>query len=343
MNRLLRNREIVVFLILVGLVALIGLVNPNFIQPSTLHDVVNSSLILILIAIGEMFVILTRGIDVSVGAIMGLSAVILGTALNAGVSAPLAILLALLTGLAAGMVNSVGITIFRVPPIIMTLGTLGIYRGLMLIITGGSWIESIPAEFKAMAGWLFLGIRGLIWVTLIIALIVTLLLRQLKQARYFYAVGDNEEGAYLLGIPVKATLFSAYVLAGLFAGIASIIFVAQIGVVPMQAGNTQELKAIAAAVLGGVNLTGGVGSPLSAVVGAIFLTTIDSMLIFLKVPGYWNNAFGGAILLMVVLVDFRIRQGIDARQRQAQAKVRNAAMEATKATPYSQSVPKESQ
>jgi AI-2 transport system permease protein len=329
-NRLKRSQEAVVLLILLGLVIIIGIINPDFLKASTLKGIVDSSLILIFIAIGEMFVVLTRGIDVSVGAIMGVSAVILGVALNAGIALPLSIILALVTGLLAGMVNGVGVTVFKVPPIIMTLGTLGAYRGLMLIITGGSWIETIPQNIKSMAGWTFLGVSVFAWGTLAIAIATTLLMKRIKQARYLYAVGDNEEGAYLAGIPVKTTRFWAYSLAGLFAGIAAVIFVAQIGFVPMQTGAGQELKAIAAVVLGGVNLTGGIGSPISALVGGLFLTTIDSVLIFLKVPAYWNNAIAGAILLIVVLIDFRIRQTLEARLRLARAQSRadNAAIAA---------------
>lgn len=322
LRHLLQSREVVVTLILIGAILLIGFINPSFLKVDTLLAVLNSSLILILISIGEMFVLLTRGIDVSVGAIMGLSAVVLGTALNAEVPVPMAITLALLVGLAGGILNATGITYLKVPPIIMTLGTLGIYRGLMLIITDGSWIEQIPQNFKAMSSLSFGNVKLFIWITLIFAAIVTLLTSRLKQARYFYAVGDNEEGAYLLGIPVKVTQFAAYSLAGLFAGAASVIFVAQIGVVPMQAGSGQELRAIASNVLGGVNLAGGVGSPVSAVLGAVFLTVIDSMLIFLKVPGYWNNAVAGAILLIVVLIDYRIRQTLNAQQRQERVRAK---------------------
>ena len=297
----------------------IGFFNPNFLQPATLINVANSSLVLMLIAFGEMFVLLTRGIDVSVGAITGISAVILGMALNLGVPLPVAVVLALITGLGAGTVNAVGVTVFRVPPIIMTLGTLGVYRGAMLLITGGSWIETIPQSIKSVAGWRFLEVPFLVWMTMVLAIATAIALRAFKQARFFYAVGDNEDGAYLLGIPVKATVFAAYCLAGLFAGAASVVFVAQIGFVPMQTGNGQELKAIAALVLGGVSLAGGVGSVLSAVLGALFLTAVDSMMIFLKVPGFWNNAVAGAILLTVVLIDYRIRRTIEEQRRRARA------------------------
>jgi len=163
LRHLLQSREIVVSLILLGIILLIGFINPSFLKPDSLLTVLNSSLILMLISIGEMFVLLTRGIDVSVGAITGLSAVILGTALNANVPIPMAIALALLVGLACGLVNAVGIIYLKVPPIIMTLGTLGIYRGTMLIITEGSWIEQIPQAYKSLAGSSLGGIKLFIW------------------------------------------------------------------------------------------------------------------------------------------------------------------------------------
>jgi AI-2 transport system permease protein len=153
MNRIVKNRELLVLAILAVLIVVIGMISPNFLRPTTLINIVNSSLFLLLIAIGEMFVILTRGIDVSTGAMAGLAAVILGVSLNHGVSLQIAIVLTLLTGLAAGTVNAIGVTAFRVPPIIMTLGSLGVYRGLMLLITGGSWIETIPHSIKSVAAF----------------------------------------------------------------------------------------------------------------------------------------------------------------------------------------------
>ncbi len=329
LQRFIRHREVLVLLILIVLIMLVGAINPSFLQSATLLSILNTSLILVLVSIGETFVILTRGIDVSVGASMGISAVILGVSLNAGFPLGIAIIFALLTGMVAGLINGIGVSIFKVPPIIMTLGTLGTYRGLMLIITGGSWIETIPQNIKSLAGLKFLNTSLFAWVTFAIVAGMALLLQRVKQARYFYAVGDNEEGAYLLGVPVKKTLLLAYTLAGLFAGIASVIFVGQIGFVPMQTGNGLELRAIAASVLGGVNLAGGVGSPVSALVGGIFLTVIDSILVFLKVPAFWNDAIAGLILLIVVLIDYRVRVSIDAQQRRARAQVRAQKMQAS--------------
>ena len=322
LNRILRSRELVVFIILLILMLVIGVINPTFLQPESISNMVNSSLILIIIGIGEMFVVLTHGIDVSVGSIMGLSAVILGTFLNKDVPLPACIFLAVMTGLIAGMINGFGVTVLRVPPIIMTLGTLGAYRGLMQIITGGSWIETIPQTIKSLSNVTYLGVSLFTWFTLILAVTVTVLLRRIKKARYLYAIGDNELGAYIMGVPVKTTRFLAYSLSGAFAGIASIIFVSRIGFIPMATGDGQEMRAIAAIVLGGVNLAGGVGTPIGAVVGGLFLTVIDSIIVYLKVPAEWNNAIAGAMLLIVVLIDYRIRMSVEAQQRHARAQGR---------------------
>ena len=319
MMRILKSREFLVLVLLVAMILAVATVNKAVLRPMTLINIVNSSLFLMLLAIGQMFVILTRGIDVSVGAIAGLSAVIFGFALNAGIPLPLSMVLALATGLVGGMVNGVGVAWVGIPPIIMTLGTLGAYRGLMRVLTGGSWIESIPQNIKSFAVTRYLSVPLMVWAMVVVVIVVALLLWKLKPARYFYAVGDNYDGAYLLGINVKMTRFWAFALSGFFAGAAAIVFVGQIGFVPMQTGNGQELKAIAAVVLGGVSLMGGTGSIWSAVIGALFLTAVDSMMIFLKVPGSWNNAVAGFVLLAVVVFDFLIRRAVRNRRLAARA------------------------
>jgi AI-2 transport system permease protein len=310
--------------ILIVLVVAVGFVNPNFLKPTSLMFVVNSSLVLVLVTVGEIFVLLTRGIDVSVGAILGISAVVLGTVLVSGGSLLSAILSALVTGAVAGSINGIGVAYFRVPPIIMTLGTLGVYRGLMRVITEGSWIENIPTNIKNLASAEFMGVRVFIYFVFIVVVLVAILLKRIRIARYFYTVGDNEDGAYLMGVPVKLTIFLSYVFAGFFAGLASIIFVAQIAFVPMQAGQGLELRAIASCVLGGVSLSGGVGTPYGALLGGLFLTVIDSVLVYLKLPSHWNNAVAGLILLAVVVLDYRIRVSVDDYQRRLRSRFRFA-------------------
>jgi len=314
MKKTLKSREFLVLALLVAMILAVSTVNAAVLRPLTLINIVNSSLFLILIAIGQMFVVMTRGIDVSVGAIAGLSAVIFGMALNAGIPLPLAMVCALLTGLVCGCLNAAGIVFVGIPPIIMTLGTLGAYRGLMRVLTGGSWIESIPQSIKTLAVTRYMSVPLMVWAVAALIIVLAILLSRIKAVRNFYAVGDNREGAYLLGINVRATEFTAYALAGLFSGAAAIVFTGQIGFVPMQTGSGQELKAIAAVVLGGVSLMGGTGTIWSAVIGALFLTTVDSMMIFLKVPGSWNNAVAGAVLLAIVVFDYLIRRAVRNRQ-----------------------------
>jgi AI-2 transport system permease protein len=319
MMKILKSREFLVLVLLAVMILSVATVNKAVLNPITLINIVNSSIFLMLIGIGQMFVILTRGIDVSVGAIAGLSAVIFGFALNAGIPLPLAMLASLVTGLAAGAVNAVGVVFVGIPPIIMTLGTLGAYRGFMRVLTGGSWIESIPQSIKSLAVTRYMSVPLMVWAVAALVIVVAILLWRIRAARYFYAVGDNRDGAYLLGINVRATEFAAYSLAGLFSGAAAIVFVGQIGFVPMQTGSGQELKAIAAVVLGGVSLMGGTGSIWSAVIGVLFLTAVDSMMIFLHVPGSWNNAVAGAVLLAVVISDYLIRRTVRNRQLAARA------------------------
>ncbi len=317
MKHLVRSREALVTLLLVLLVVVTGLFNPNFFKAASIVEIFNASLTLVLIALGEMFVILTRGIDVSVGATAGLAAVVLGTTLNLGWPVGAAVLAAVLAGTLAGALNAFGVTFLRVPPIIMTLGTLGIYRGLMRIVTGGSWIENLPQSIKEPNLWGFLGVPFFVWATLALLALTAFVTLRVRLARYFYAVGDNETGAYLLGLPVRWTQFAAYTLAGTFAAFAAVVFTSQIGFVSMNAADGFELKAIAANVLGGVSLTGGVGTPVGAAIGALFLTAVHSMLIFLGVPGIWDNAFAGIILLVVVYVDYRVRSALELQRRQA--------------------------
>lgn len=314
----LKRREIVVTVLLVIVMSAVSLINHDFFSINNIHNIVANALILILLSVGESFVIITKGIDVSIGAVMGFAAVCFGLLANAGTPILLAALIAVFSGIIAGAINGLGVAKFNIPPIIITLGTMGVFRGLMPVLTGGSWVDSVPQAAKNIANYKLLSIDAIIWATFFIVILVAIILNKSRVARYVYAVGDNEESAFLIGIPVKATKFFAYVISGFFAGLASILFVSQLSFVPMQAGSGQEMRAIAASVLGGVSLTGGVGTPVGALIGSIFLTIIDSALIFLKIPGFWNDAVAGAILLIIVIIDFSIRKIIENENKKQQ-------------------------
>lgn len=307
LSRMMKAREISIVILIIAFIGIVGAINSKFIAGNNLLLLVNSSIILLILAVGQSFVLLTSEIDVSVGSTMGLSAAIGGLLLTSGVSGPLAVLLALLIGIAAGLFNGIGVALLKIPAIIMTLGTLGILRGLMIILTGGKWIEDIPNYFKKLSGADFLGIPLPVWIGLILMAAAFLALKLTKIGRYFYAVGDNADGARLIGIPVVKIRVLAFILSGISAAVAGIIFVMTIGFVPNQTGSGMELQVIAAAVLGGVSLSGGLGTVFGAGLGAIFLTAINSSLIYLKIPAYWNNAIFGCLLLLIVISDSRFQ------------------------------------
>jgi AI-2 transport system permease protein len=315
LSLLARNRVIMLVLVLLVAALAIGVAAPGYLSTATASVILSNSLVLLMISLGTMLVIITRNIDVSSGSVLGLSAATLGLSMNAGSSLPLAIALCILTGLLAGALNGLLVAYLRIPSIVATLGTLGLYRGVMLIQTGGRWIEDLPQDLKALAANLGFGVSLLALVVLGLLMAVWIFLRQTRFGRFFYAVGDNRDAAHHLGVPVKRVQFAAFVIAGACASVAGLIFAAQIGFIPNQAGNGIELKAIAVNVLGGVSLLGGSGSVAGVFTAAIFLTSIDSALVFLKIPAFWNDFIAGAILLTVLLLDGRLRLLIERRIR----------------------------
>ena len=300
------NRELTILIAIGLLFLLLGFVGNGF-HLQTITMVFSSAQIVILLAIGATFVILTRNIDVSVGSTMGLSSVIVGSLLNSGYDLTSAFLLTLCCGLTAGLLNGVLVATLRIPAIVATLGTLGLYKGIMLLITGGKWIEGLPQQLKSLSEPIFLHISPIGWVLLILILTAYYFLTKLPAGRNFYAVGDNLQGAMQLGVHIDWVRIVAFSINGMTAALAGIVFASQIGFVPNSTGNGLEMKAIAACVLGGISLLGGAGNLIGAVLGAYFLIQIDTILVLLKVPAYWNNFVAGIVLLAVLVFDGRIR------------------------------------
>jgi len=309
------NRELTALLAIVALFGLLGAMDSQSFSFQTLGMIFGSAQILMLLAMGATLVMLTRNIDVSVGSITGLCAVSLGILLNSGVALPLACLATLGVGIAAGLFNGVLVAWLRIPAIVATLGTLGLYRGLMLLLTGGKWIEGLPADLKSLSAPLVLGISPLGWLVILLLLAMFWLLSRTALGRSFYAVGDNLQGARQLGVPVNRIRILAFAINGAMAALAGIVFASQIGFVPNQTGSGLEMKAIAACVLGGISLLGGTGSIIGALLGAYFLTQIDSVLVLLRLPAWWNDFIAGLVLLAVLVFDGRLRQALDKNLR----------------------------
>lgn len=315
MKTLLKNRELSAFLAIVVLFAGLVALNPAYFSLQTLGMIFASSQILCLLALGATLVMLTRNIDVSVGSTVGLSAIAVGVALNSGYGLMTAIAFALAIGALAGAFNGLLVVGLRIPAIVATLGTLGLYRGVMLLWTGGKWIEGLPNSLKALSEPAFIGISPLGWLVLALLLAGGGILSRTAFGRNFYAVGDNLAAARQLGVAVNRTRMLAFTLNGMLAACAGIVFAAQIGFVPNQTGSGLEMKAIAACVLGGISLLGGTGTLLGAFLGAFFLTQIDTVLVLFRLPAWWNDFIAGLVLLGVLVLDGRLRQALARHQR----------------------------
>ncbi|HBV2210839.1 TPA: autoinducer 2 ABC transporter permease LsrC [Klebsiella quasipneumoniae] len=315
MKTLFKNRELSAFFAIVALFAVLVALNPAYFSLQTLAMIFASSQILCLLALGATLVMLTRNIDVSVGSTVGLSAIAVGVALNNGYGLATAIAFALAIGALAGAFNGLLVVGLRIPAIVATLGTLGLYRGVMLLWTGGKWIEGLPDSLKSLSEPAFIGVSPLGWLVLALLLAGGRLLSRTASGRDFYAVGDNLAAARQLGVAVNRTRMLAFTLNGMLAACAGIVFAAQIGFVPNQTGSGLEMKAIAACVLGGISLLGGTGTLLGAFLGAFFLTQIDTVLVLFRLPAWWNDFIAGLVLLGVLVLDGRLRQALARHQR----------------------------
>ena len=315
MKTLLKNRELSAFFAIVALFVVLVALNPAYFSLQTLAMIFSSSQILCLLALGATLVMLTRNIDVSVGSTVGLCAIAVGVALNNGYGLATAIAFALAIGALAGAFNGLLVVGLRIPAIVATLGTLGLYRGVMLLWTGGKWIEGLPDSLKSLSEPAFLGVSPLGWLVLALLLAGGWLLSRTDFGRDFYAVGDNLAAARQLGVAVNRTRMLAFTLNGMLAACAGIVFAAQIGFVPNQTGSGLEMKAIAACVLGGISLLGGTGTLLGAFLGAFFLTQIDTVLVLFRLPAWWNDFIAGLVLLGVLVLDGRLRQALARHQR----------------------------
>lgn len=309
-----REGSIIVFLILV--IALSAAVEPRFFQTINIRSVLLWIPLLTVMAMGEMMVIITRGIDVSIGSTLGFAGIVVGMIFrdNPDFNIYLGTALGILLGAALGSVNGLLIARAKIPPVIATLGTLSLYRGLVFIVSGGRQIDPnhVPTALIRWSQRGPFGIQLVPWVVVIaivVALLAYLFLRYTKTGRDIYAIGGNPEAARLRGIPVARTVFLVYVISGAMAGLAGILYASRYGFVnPGETGVGLELTVIAAVVIGGTNVFGGSGSVLGVVLGCLLLGTINVALSVLGIAATWQLAVYGFVILLAVVVDALIQR-----------------------------------
>jgi len=284
-----------------ALFVVFSVLTPSFYQPSNLLDIMLQSSINAVIAVGMTIVVMTKGIDLSVGSIVGVSSMIAAGFLAD--SPWLGVLAGLFVGLACGFLNGVLIAKLKLPDFIVTLGAMSIYRGAALIYSDGQPIYSISKDFRSVFAGQLLGIPTPVLIALAIALLGFLLIRFTTLGEHIIAVGGNEEAARLSGVDVDRVKIIVYSLSGVLASIAGFILVARIGAAEPIGGNGFELQAIGAAVIGGASLFGGVGNPLGSLVGALTLGAMQNGLTLLNVPSFWQYVATGVVVILAVLAD----------------------------------------
>ena len=294
-------------MVLLVIVVVVSLQVPQFLTASNIEQILLSVAILAIVAVGETLVVLTRNIDLSVGSIVGFSAFVVADLFKQqpGTNLLLAILLGCVVGLVLGALNGLLVTVGRVPAIIVTLGTLYMYRGLDFVVAGGNQVSAsdVPDSFLSLATTRVLGIPALILFAAAIALLFAFLLRSSPSGRELYAIGSNPEAARLVGIRSDLLVFGSFLISGLLCGFAGVLWGARFATVNATAASGLELQVVAAVVVGGISTLGGSGTILGAMLGAIVLGTIDDALNLLKLSQIWLQAIDGAAIVLAVTLD----------------------------------------
>ncbi len=309
MNSFKLSRDALLALVLVLLIGLIYLRFPAFASPQSLLGVFNDTSILIILALGQAAVILTRCIDLSMAsnlALVGMCTAMLNSAMP-GIPIPMLVLLAMVLGAFLGSINGLLVWKLDIPPIVVTLGTLTIFRGIIFLISDGQWVnahEMSPA-FKALPRLNILGIPVLSWMALLCIAFLYVLLTHTPMGRAFFAVGGNPNAAVYTGINVGRTRFNAFVLSGALSGLAGYLWVARYAVAYVDIAAGFELDVVAACVIGGISIAGGMGSVAGAVLGALFLGVIKNALPVINISPFWQQAISGSAIIIAVVFNAR--------------------------------------
>ncbi|WP_169194631.1 ABC transporter permease [Devosia sp. MC1541] len=309
MKSLFKHREIWLGLAIVAVILAVTLRFPRFAEPSNLLTVFNDTSILMMLALGQMAVILTRCIDLSMASNLALSGMIVAMA-NAAfpfIPVPLLILGCVVVGAAMGAFNGLLVWKLNIPAIVVTLGTLTIFRGMVFVISGGAWVNAaqMSPDFIQLQRSVFLGLPVLSWFAIVVAALVYVLMTRTPLGRAFYAIGVNPTAAVYTGIDVGKTKFYAFVLAGAISGLAGYLWISRYVIASVEVASGYELNIIAACVIGGVSIAGGIGTVGGALLGALFLGVVNNALPVIGVSPFWQMAISGAAILLAVVLNAR--------------------------------------
>jgi ribose/xylose/arabinose/galactoside ABC-type transport system permease subunit len=297
------SRELALLAAIVVVSIVFATASPYFLTVNNLVQTMRAGLELSIVSAGMTLVIIMGGIDVSVGGIVAVSAIVIGKAYQAGLPVYIVTPLGLMAGTALGAFHGFVTAKLKVPPIIATLGSMYIFSAIMFIVIGGAWISGLPGTLSPLVnGWVGI-VPASALVIAVVYLIAWIILRKLPFGNHIYAIGCNEQSARLVGINVDRTKIMTYALLGFLAGVAALLYVARLRNVEINIGTTIALEAIAATILGGTNIRGGVGSLLGTLLGVAFIRIMQNGLVLTGVSSLWETVIIGSLLIVVLTAD----------------------------------------
>lgn len=323
-GKLLRARELVLVLALALICALVTLREPRFLDPTNLHQVILSATLVCIVSVGQALVIIARQIDLSVGAIVAMSAFVSAEWLSGNPSGSLLLVFAIGcgVGLAMGAGNALLVAGFGIPAIVATLGTLAIYRGAVLVYAGGRQISAtaLPKNYEAIARADIVGVPLLVWLALIVTIGIGLLARYTRIGRNLYAIGSNPESARFLGISEARGIAFVFLMSGFLSGLVGVLWGARFGTVDAVIAPLLNLQSISAVVIGGVSIFGGSGTVYGAAIGAIIFAVLQNGVLLLGINQFWVQAVVGAAILATVFLYSSLARRAERLQREARRK-----------------------
>lgn len=300
-------RETGISVFILFIVIAVSLRSPYFLSMDNFRDILMDIAILSIVAVGEMMVILTQSIDLSVASNLALSGMIVGMTISShqGIPPVVALIMGVGVGAVLGSLNGLLVAKGRIPPIITTLGTLSIYRGLVFAISGGAWVDAheLPRSFVYLSKSTVLGIPNLVLIALFVAVIFYYFLNHTRTGREVYAVGSNPEAARVVGIRVDRILFLVYLLSGILSGMAGVLWISRYASAQSDTAVGFELQAVAAVVVGGANIFGGSGTLPGVLLGSLLLGIIINALNLVRISPFWKLALQGMVILLAVVSD----------------------------------------
>ena len=303
-KKILKSQIIGIVIILLVMCLALVISTEQFLVEDNIFSVLRQISFIAILAIGECLVIITGGIDLSVGSVFAMSSVVGAMSMAQwGVSVFMGIIIGLVVGALFGLANGLFITKLRLPPFIATLGTLSIARGLAYGVTGGYPISSLPPAFKYIGQGYIGPVPFPVILLVFFAIVFTIFLKRTVLGRRIYAIGGNEESARVSGIKVQSIKLIVYTLSGVMASVAGMATAGRLGVAQSTAGQGYELDAIAAVIIGGASVTGGIGTVVGAIIGAAIMGVLKNGLVLLSVSAYWQQAIIGFVIILAVSMD----------------------------------------